>query len=607
MSSDNRPGANPGESAAAANDPEFTRLVDHNPLWGNPILAALPSHLKQFVVDQRYDSYQPIDHAIWRFVMRQNYNFLKDHAHAAYVDGLTRTGISIEKIPSVMEMNEILGKIGWACVTVDGFIPPAAFMEFQAYRVLVIAADIRQINHIEYTPAPDIIHEAAGHAPIIADPAYAEYLRRIGEIGSKAMSSRKDFELYEAIRHLSIIKELPGTPADKIAKAEADVQYKQDHLGEPSEMALLSRLHWWTVEYGLIGSLDDPKIYGAGRLSSIGESANCLTDRVKKIPYNLDTQNYAFDIVNQQPQLFVTPDFAHLTDVLESFANKMALRTGGKSGLDKAIECRNVSTYVYSSGLQVTAVVAGYELDESRNPILVRTVGPTMLAIDNRELGDDTRGRYRDGIISPVGNLADCGTPIEQISDSELAHLGLTPNADVALKFASGITAHGKFRAPRRKHDRLIILSFQSCRLTRGGKLLHDSGSGPFDLAVGESIVSVFGGAADKEAFEDVSLVPKERTVRAEMSDSDRQLQNLYSRLRKMRESGVKTDLHEIWQEHQKDHAYDWLLAMELLELTAGSNNQNGLADEIRKFLLRRKDENSELVSLINRGLALIK
>jgi len=117
-------------------------------------------------------------------------------------------------------MNDILARIGWAAVTVDGFIPPAAFMEFQAYKVLVIAANVRQIHHIEYTPAPDILHEAAGHAPIIADEEYANYLQHVGAVGAKAMSSRKDFELYEAIRHLSILKEAPHSDPKEITLAE---------------------------------------------------------------------------------------------------------------------------------------------------------------------------------------------------------------------------------------------------------------------------------------------------------------------------------------------------------------------------------------------------
>jgi phenylalanine-4-hydroxylase len=156
-------------------------------------------------------------------------------------------------------MNDNLGKIGWGAVTVDGFIPPAAFMEFQAYHVLVIAADIRQINHIEYTPAPDIIHESAGHAPIIADAEYSSYLSYFGSIGSKAMFSKKDFELYEAIRELSILKEALDSTPEEIELVENKLQTISQNMGEPSEMALLSRLHWWTVEYGLIGTLDDPQ------------------------------------------------------------------------------------------------------------------------------------------------------------------------------------------------------------------------------------------------------------------------------------------------------------------------------------------------------------
>ena len=97
-------------------------------------------------------------------------------------------------------------------------------MEFQAYNVLVIASDIRQLEHIEYTPAPDIIHEGAGHAPIIANPEYAEYLRRFGEIGCKAISSAKDYELYEAVRYLSIIKEASNTPHEDIDKAEKQLK-----------------------------------------------------------------------------------------------------------------------------------------------------------------------------------------------------------------------------------------------------------------------------------------------------------------------------------------------------------------------------------------------
>ncbi len=313
----------------------------------NAAVAALPKHLLQFAVDQRYDDYTSVDHAVWRFIMRQNVFFLKEYAHKLYFQGLLDTGISFDRIPRIDEMNEILGKIGWGCVAVDGFIPPAAFMEFQAYRVLVIACDMRQINHIEYTPAPDIVHEAAGHAPIIVDQEYADYLQRFGEVGAKAMSSKKDFELYEAIRHLSILKELPNPEPNELAEATRLVEERQTNLGAPSEMALLSRLHWWTVEYGLIGPMENPKIYGAGLLSSIGESVSCLEPKVKKIPYSLGAAETAFDITTKQPQLFVTRDFKQLADVLEEFAGRMAFRVGGLEGMRKAIDSRNTATCQY--------------------------------------------------------------------------------------------------------------------------------------------------------------------------------------------------------------------------------------------------------------------
>src|SRR5436309_10361492 len=335
----------------------------------NRAVQSLPKHLLQFAVDQRYEEYTPVDHAVWRFIMRQNIFFLKEYAHKVYFQGLLDTGISFERIPRIEEMNQILGTIDWGAVAVDGFIPPAAFMEFQAYKVLVIACDMRQIHHIEYTPAPDIVHEAAGHAPIIVDREYSKYLQRFGEVGAKAMSSKKDFELYQAIRHLSILKERPNADPKEVEEATKLVEHRQKTLGEPSEMALLSRLHWWTVEYGLIGTLENPKIYGAGLLSSIGESVSCLESRVKKLWYSIDAANQPFDITTKQPQLFVCHDFEHLRDVLEAFAGKMAYRVGVLEGLNKAVECKRAATAEYSSGLQVSGVFTEVLKDDKEQPI----------------------------------------------------------------------------------------------------------------------------------------------------------------------------------------------------------------------------------------------
>src|SRR5258708_32373440 len=112
--------------------------------YSNAAVAACPKHLLQFAVDQRYDDYTSVDHAVWRFIMRQNTFFLKEYAHKVYFKSLLNTVISFQRIPRIGEMNDILAKIEWGAVAVDGFIPPAALMEIQTYTVLEIGSDIRQ-------------------------------------------------------------------------------------------------------------------------------------------------------------------------------------------------------------------------------------------------------------------------------------------------------------------------------------------------------------------------------------------------------------------------------------------------------------------------------
>src|SRR3954469_3391158 len=138
---------------------------------------AIPHPLRRYVVEQDYAQYTEVDQAVWRFVLLQMYQRLERTAHPAYREGLAKTGITVERIPRISEMNECLQRFGWRAVCVDGFIPPRAFQEFQAASILPIAAEVRTLDHLVYTPAPDIIHESAGHAPILTDPEYAAYLR----------------------------------------------------------------------------------------------------------------------------------------------------------------------------------------------------------------------------------------------------------------------------------------------------------------------------------------------------------------------------------------------------------------------------------------------
>jgi phenylalanine-4-hydroxylase len=577
--------------------------------FNNAQVAKLPNHLKQFIVDQNYEKYTPIDQAVWRYVMRQNYSYLKNVAYYPYIKGLHRAGLSIEYIPDLQTMNDNLGKIGWGAVTVDGFIPPAAFMEYQAYRVLVIAADIRQINHIEYTPAPDIIHESAGHAPIIADTDYNNYLSYFGSIGAKAMFSAKDFELYEAIRKLSILKEAVNADEFAIARAEKELRYIIENMGEPSEMALLGRLHWWTVEYGLIGTLENPKIYGAGLLSSIGESASCMQRDVVKLWYNIDTINYAYDITKPQPQLFVTETFQNLIDVLEEFANTMAFRKGGSESIMKAIACKNVATAVYSSGLQVSGVFTDMGINPNDEVTFIKTTGPSALAFNGKQLTGHGKDYHADGFSSPVGRLKGSEKPFEDYSPSELQSLNVIKGEKTELTFESGIKVIGIIKDIITEKGKLMLIAFNDCMVTENsGNILFKPEWGVYDMAIGETIVSVFNGAADKDAYEEITLISKEKTHQITYDDKSLKLHGLYQTVREIRESGENLDqLGEIFLQLKTNHRQDWLCALEILEIIYHKKIYHQLEKEIQVYLEIKASKELDHTKLINDGLHVIK
>jgi phenylalanine-4-hydroxylase len=576
--------------------------------YQNTQVANLPLHLRKYIVPQVYEKYTPVDHAVWRYVMRQNYSYLKNVAYYPYIPGLKKAGLTIEKIPSLQEINDALTDIGWGAVTVDGFIPPAAFMEFQAYRVLVIAADIRQLEHIEYTSAPDIIHESAGHAPIISDTKYNQYLSYLGSIGTKALFSSKDYALYESIRSLSILKEIPNVDQKELAKAEALVLYNQQNLGAPSEMALLSRLQWWTVEYGLIGPIDQPKIYGAGLLSSIGESASCMDPKVQKIEYTIDALTYGYDITKPQPQLFVTPTFQNLIDVLEQFESTMAYRVGGLESVSKAIECKNICTAVFSSGLQVSGVFSKVYTDANHAIKYINTQGPTSLAFKDQLLAGHGLDYHAHGFGSPVGKLKDAVMSLEDYTAAELVSAGFIVDQMIALVFENGIVVEGKLVGQTYMDDKLILLSFADCNVTDNeGNVFFEPAWGMFDMAIGDTIVSVFNGTADKNAIEDQLYVSEQPTHQQNYTTKDLQYQSLFKQIREYREQGKSDDsLNEIWHAIKNDFEADWLGAMELLELADTMPTQEALAIELRTYLNAQSISHPTHSKLIRDGLKII-
>ena len=574
----------------------------------NPLIDRLPPHLKKFIKPQNYDDYTAINQAVWRYVMRKNVEYLGKVAHESYLSGLKKTGISINEIPSMYGMNRILKDIGWAAVAVDGFIPPNAFMEFQAYKVLVIASDIRQLENIEYTPAPDIIHEGAGHAPIIASPDYAEYLRRFGEIGSKAISSAHDIEMYEAVRTVSILKEAEGTPQDQIDAAEMLVEELQNKKVEPSEISLIRNLHWWTVEYGLVGTVDDPKIYGAGLLSSIGESKNCMTDAVKKIPYSIDAAYQDFDITKQQPQLFVTPDFAYLQEVLEEFANTMAVRKGGWRGLKKLIESKQLGTIELSTGLQVSGVFKRMIQNEDNEVVYFETEGETALSYREKELIGHGIERHNNGFRSPLGKLKGINLAIENMGPRDLQAYNFYDGKHIQFEFESGITVEGmNVTGIRNLKSELMLIQFTDCTVKYKDEVLFSPEDGDFDFAVGKDIVSAFAGMADYRSFNVNTHNPSTTTtIKTERSAKQQELIELYEAIRNYRNGETtKFSPDAVFDILKKHYNEDWLLPLEIYELEVERNTT--LSKEVFRYLNELKERRPEVSHLIEGGLELLE
>ncbi|MFY2562319.1 aromatic amino acid hydroxylase [Corallococcus terminator] len=377
-------------------------------------ISRLPPHLRRYVVSQDYDAYTPRDHAVWRHILGKLRGHLSQRAHSVYLEGLAATGINLESIPSLDEMNERLSRLGWACVGVRGFIPPAVFTELQSMGVLAIASDIRTHEHIEYTPAPDIVHESAGHAPIIANRRYSEYLKACGLVGFKSIASAEDQAVFDAIRNLSVVKEDPDASAEEVAHSEARLEAASASRRYVSESTRATRLYWWTAEYGLVGSMESPRIYGAGLLSSIGEAAQCLTPAVRKVPLGVACADTDFDITRMQPQLFVARDFEHLFEVLSEFESTLAWKRGGDFGLEVARQARTVNHLVLADGREVTGrvldmVAAPAEVAPGLATALVRMEGPVVTSRGGK--GDGSRPWNGPALVAfGAGSLPERGT-----------------------------------------------------------------------------------------------------------------------------------------------------------------------------------------------------
>jgi phenylalanine-4-hydroxylase len=519
-------------------------------------LSRVPQELRRFVVEQDYAQYSAVDQAVWRFVLLQTYQRLQHTAHPAYGKGLAQTGISVERIPRISEMSERLARFGWSAVCVDGFIPPRAFQEFQAASILPIAADMRSIAHLTYTPAPDIIHEAAGHAPILPDPRYAAYLRAIGEVGKKAFSSPADARVDAAIFQLSEIKATRGAAPELLQRAEQQLEAALSQIGVASEASRLSRLYWWTAEYGLVGTPRDYRLYGAGLLSSLWESHACHDPAVRKLPLSAACADQGYDITRTQPQLFVARDFEQLFSVLAEVDGTLAHHQGGDTALHAALHSEGLATLHFREQRFVTGSLRA--LSGAAAGGILTFQGRVGIGEGGKlsQIFEASVGGYR----LPFGPLAEGG---------ELRDLGAIGQR-VRVRFGSGVLLEGRLAAVEQdQHGRLLSARLLDYRLVCERAGVCESGL-EYLLLVAPEFLTAHAGALDP-AFHPATepsggSVPKPR----ELETRERALLSLYEQaidaFRNQAGSSALPAFQAIHAQLTGSFPDEWLLRWNLLE-----------------------------------------
>ena len=378
-----------------------------------------------------------------------------------------------------------------------------------------------------------------------------------------------------------------------------------------SEAAELARMNWWTVEYGLVGTPEAPKIYGAGLLSSVGESFSCLKPTVEKRPLTVDCLESAYDITRPQPLLFITPDFQHLTTVLEEVAAKMAFRVGGLPGLIKALQAKTVTTCLLDTGISISGVLENFALSERIDDQVrfLKFSGPVQLAYRGEELPGQGPEAHASGFSTVLGRVAALpGKELSEATDEELRAL------NGVFDFEDGIRLRGRLHEIVRRDGRAVILRFEPCSITRKTpgireeEFLFRPEWGVFDLACGSVVTSVYGGAADRANYLTKTGGLKKLPVqeKCNLTDANRGLNDLYARVRTLRENKTTADraksLVPIVSALAKETS-DWLLRLEILELLAGEKSPEALslAREVSTEL-DALSENEAFAGLIARG-----
>jgi len=248
----------------------------------------------------------------------------------------------------------------------------------------------------------------------------------------------------------------------------------------------------------------------------------------------------------------------------------MCVNLGGAESLEKAIQAQTVNTAVSNSGLEISGQFSRVTTDAVGNVTYVNTAGPTQLSYQGRQISGHGTEFHQSGFGSPVGRLQAMERCLSSYTVDELKAHGIAIGETVCLEFLSGITVTGVLAKIYRQQQKNLLLTFDQCTVTdvHGDVLFHPDW-GVFDMAVGDSIVSVYGGSADQDHYPLYQAPSNNRTLTISYDESTQSLFDLYSRVRQLREQSMAAPaaVESLISEYVALTDTEWLLGFELLEL----------------------------------------
>ena len=285
---------------------------------------------RSYSVPQDHERYTAAEHAVWERVVLRNEALVAAHAdriHPAYLDGLRQLALP-RHVPRLEELDERLQPTGWRTVCVEGYVPNAVYLGLMARRIFPVSRAVRRPEHIDYAPAPDLVHDVLGHLPMLFSFEHSEFHQRLASVMSHAVSGALDEALYAGNRRVALLKENPASPPSMVRQAEASLlRIHRELKKSSSELTHLTRMYLWAVEFGLVRSPRGGRwIHGAALLSSPREFAAACRDGAEIVPYSVDVIHRDIEFTDLQARYFVARDFDHLHDVLTIYESSMQFR-----------------------------------------------------------------------------------------------------------------------------------------------------------------------------------------------------------------------------------------------------------------------------------------